>query len=350
MILMVGYLAKVTKYKLHLNSSIKFLASNLIVAYAMLVSFTLEGYGAISITLSTTSIFIGFWFAITYIKALNKLPSKSIIHTCFKAALSFNIFSSLGAFALAIFMATKIVHSNWYLAAEYFYLHFQYNGWFSIAGLGLLLSMLNQDTIAKFKKSILVLIAAIVPTYFLSTLWMQMPMWLYGLIVVASLAQLYIWISILLQFIPLIKLDNRLTSIGKKILLLSAMACSIKILLQAGSVIPELSKLAFGYRPIVIGYLHLVLLGVITLFILGYLFSNSLIKINKTSVSGLIVFTVGIILNELALMLQGVSAIVNNDAIPFMNEILLAVACIMFSGLLLLNIAQSNKTDLAHTS
>jgi hypothetical protein len=175
-------------------------------------------------------------------------------------------------------------------------------------------------------------------------------MWLYGVIVVASLAQLFIWVKILLQFVPMIKMDTRLTSIGKKILLLSAIACSIKILLQAGSVIPELSKLAFGYRPIVIGYLHLVLLGVITLFILGYLFSLSLIKINKKAIIGLVVFTVGIVLNELSLMLQGVSAIIGNNAIPFMNEILLAVACIMFSGLLLLNIAQSNKTDLAHTS
>jgi hypothetical protein len=91
-------------------------------------------------------------------------------------------------------------------------------------------------------------------------------------------------------------------------------------------------------------------LGVITLFILGYLFSLSLIKINKKAIIGLVVFTVGIVLNELSLMLQGVSAIIGNNAIPFMNEILFTVACIMFSGLLLLNIAQSNKTDLAHTS
>ena len=349
MILMVGYLTKVTSTNFFKQFN-KILATNLIVAYAMLISFALEGYGAISITLSTSSILVACWFAVAYVKALNKLPTKSVVQTCFKAALFFNIFSSFGAFALAIFMATKIMHANWYLAAEYYYLHFQYNGWFSIAGLGLLLSILDQTIINKFKNNILILVAAVIPTYFLSTLWMKMPMWLYGVIVLASLAQLFIWVKILLQFIPMIKMDTRLTSIGKKILLLSAIACSIKILLQAGSVIPELSKLAFGYRPIVIGYLHLVLLGVITLFILGYLFSLSLIKINKKAIIGLVVFTVGIVLNELSLMLQGVSAIIGNNAIPFMNEILLAVACIMFSGLLLLNIAQSNKTDLAHTS
>ena len=349
MILMVGYLTKVTSTNFFKQFN-KILATNLIVAYAMLISFALEGYGAISITLSTSSILIACWFAVAYVKALNKLPTKSVVHTCFKAALFFNIFSSFGAFALAIFMATKIMHANWYLAAEYYYLHFQYNGWFSIAGLGLLLSILDQTIINKFKNNILILVAAVIPTYFLSTLWMKMPMWLYGVIVLASLAQLFIWVKILLQFIPMIKMDTRLTSVGKKILLLSAIACSIKILLQAGSVIPELSKLAFGYRPIVIGYLHLVLLGVITLFILGYLFSLSLIKINKKAIIGLVVFTIGIVLNELSLMLQGVSAIIGNNAIPFMNEILLAVACIMFSGLLLLNIAQSNKNDLAHSS
>jgi hypothetical protein len=40
-------------------------------------------------------------------------------------------------------------------------------------------------------------------------------------------------------------------------LCLSAIALSIKLLLQLGAVIPALSTWAFGLRPIVIGYLHL---------------------------------------------------------------------------------------------
>src|SRR3546814_9039554 len=61
----------------------------------------------------------------------------------------------------------------------------------------------------------------------------------------------------------------------------SALAFSIKVILQAGSTIPSLNNMAFGYRPIVIGYLHLVFLGIVTLFLLGYLFYKGYLKALK---------------------------------------------------------------------
>ena len=54
----------------------------------------------------------------------------------------------------------------------------------------------------------------------------------------------------------------------KYILLFVGFALSAKFLLQLGSTIPALSQLGFGFRPIVIAYLHLVLLAVISLFLL----------------------------------------------------------------------------------
>ena len=58
------------------------------------------------------------------------------------------------------------------------------------------------------------------------------------------------------------------------ILLFVGFALSIKFLLQLGSTIPAISQLAFGFRPIVIAYLHLVLLAIITLFLLFYIYAN----------------------------------------------------------------------------
>ena len=62
---------------------------------------------------------------------------------------------------------------------------------------------------------------------------------------------------------------QRIIKPARIILTLSFLALTIKFMLQSGSVIPSLSTLAFGFRPIVIGYLHLVLLGFTTLFLLG---------------------------------------------------------------------------------
>jgi hypothetical protein len=40
-------------------------------------------------------------------------------------------------------MATKNIHQNEYLASIYYYLHFQYNGWFFFACMGLLFDFLQ---------------------------------------------------------------------------------------------------------------------------------------------------------------------------------------------------------------
>ena len=119
------------------------------------------------------------------------------------------------------------------------------------------------------------------------------------------------------------------------------MALTVKLFLQLGSTIPSLSDLAFGFRPIVIGYLHLVLLGVITLFLLGYMFAENHFIPNKKTFTAAFVFATGVILNEALLMIQGTAAI-SYTTIPFINEMLLGTALILFSGALLMMIAGRN--------
>ena len=91
----------------------------------MLIAFPIEGYGLYSIIFSTASVFVSYIFAVFYWRDLNKLNKKDVTQLWFKAAVLFNALSSAGAFSLAIMMIAKMVHQNWYLAAEYFYLHFQ---------------------------------------------------------------------------------------------------------------------------------------------------------------------------------------------------------------------------------
>lgn len=315
------------------------LIGNLITAYGMLLSFPVQGYGLYSILFSTLSIFVSYAFAITLWRDINTIAQKQISQLWFKAALVWSVLSSIGAFALAFMMATKTVHQNWYLAAVYFFLHFQYNGWFLFACMGLLFYQLYKAnyTFTSSNKIFWLFALACIPAYFLSTLWMHLPLIVYLIVVAAAFAQVIGWILI----VKIIRLFKQIfftinNNTAYLLLCLSALAFSIKLLLQLGSTIPSLSDIAFGFRPIVIGYLHLALLGVITLFILGYCLFTQPILFNKIHKKGIIIFAFGVVLNELLLMLQGVT-FMGYTIIPYMNEALLFAAVVLFSGLLLLN-------------
>lgn len=311
---------------------------NLITAYGMLIAFPIEGYGLYSIIFSTLSIFVSYAFAIQYWRDLNKIRDKKISHYWFKAAIFFNVISSLGAFSLAIMMVAKMIHQTWYLAAEYFYLHFQYNGWFFFACMGIITAKLFDATVAAavLKRIFLLFVLALVPAYFLSALWMKLPIWIYILVVVAAFAQLAGWfymVTVIKQHLVVLK--QTLGSTARWLLTFSAVALTAKLLLQLGSTIPSLSTLAFGFRPIIIGYLHLVLLGVITLFLLGYMFAGRYIVSDRKIFTGAGILAAGIIINEILLMIQGIASL-DYINLPYINESLLVTALIMFTGILIL--------------
>ncbi|HVT84498.1 MAG TPA: hypothetical protein VHD35_04820 [Chitinophagaceae bacterium] len=315
------------------------LYANLFTAYGMVISFPLDGYGLFSIIFSTLSIFVAYIFAIFYFKDLDKLPVKNSSCFWFKSAIFFNALSSLGTFSLAFMLVTKQTTEHLYLESIYFFLHFQYNGWFFFACMGLLNYLLIKAGFPdnKLRQLFWLFFIACIPDYFLSTLWLSLQSWLYWIVVFAALLQLYAWIVLVLNIKKYINhLRKDIPKSLQIIFAFSAIALSIKLVLQALSVVPSLSKLAFGFRPIVIGYLHLVLLGVITLFILGYIFSQRHLPSNKTVYCGLFVFIAGVILNELILMLQGTGDIWYT-AMPNADFLLLAAAFILFSGMFLLN-------------
>jgi hypothetical protein len=319
------------------------LYANLIAAYGMLLSFPVEGYGLISISFSVLSIFVSYLFAVFFWKDLNGLNKQSVAHSWFKAAIVLNVVSSLGAFALAFMMANKVSNPNWYLASIYFFLHFQYNGWFFFACMGLLIAYFFKPALnsGKLKLIFWLFFTAFIPSYFLSTLWMAIPFWIYVIVGLSAVAQLMAWFLfiLLVSHHHLVLLNNKIFPQLNYLLYLSAIALTTKLLLQAASAIPSLSQLAYGFHPIVIGYLHLVLLGFTTLFILGYIFANNYLLFNKTTFAGTLVFTLGIIINEVLLMIQG-TADIFYKSFSTMNDLLFYAAIILFSGMSLINAGQ----------
>ena len=319
----------------------RLLFANLVTAYGMLFCFPFEGYGLMSIIFSTLSIFVSYAFAIVVWRDLNRIEKKTVTHAWIKAALIWSVLSSIGPYTLAYMMATKHIYQHIYLASIYFYLHFEYNGWFFFSCIGLFMNKLPELLFpVRLKRNIFHAFAfACLPAYFLSALWLPIPTWIYIIVVASAFVQVIAWGVLSVKLV-----SNRIAIFSQQhkpvtwLFVLPAIALSIKLLLQLGSTIPALSTWAFGFRPIVIGYLHLVFLGIFSIFILAYSLYNGYFLYNKQFARGAWIFIAGIILNEALLMLQGLDAI-TYTGVPYINELLLGASIVMFIGILILNIA-----------
>lgn len=303
---------------------------NLISAFGMLVFFTLQGYDVLSIIFSTLSIVVVLLYSFCFIKDVWKISTTKNFKLWATAGLLFNILSSLGPFSLAYIMANKVMDISLVNASIYYFLHFQYNGWFFFGSMALVISMVpSLPSLAGYLK---IFVATTLITYVLSILWLKIPDWLYWVSVVAASLQLVTWFVLIYKQHRFIKSKINIRKPLIRLLFYSSMiAISIKFVLQELSVIPELSHLAFGVRPIIIGYLHLILLGGFTLFLIAFSFYKGYIRINRIAKIGTLVFFVGVCLNELVLGVQGLAAF-KYIVIPKVNLMLLLAAILLLLG------------------
>lgn len=331
MVLMVHCLEK-ANFKFKNNRYQPIFISNLLSSYGMLVSFLFLGYGIVSVLLALASILATYYFSVLFVKDLRRSTVNFASAKWFRGALFFNFLSTLGIFALGYMMLSGEMHQNEYLATTYYFLHFQYNGWFFFACMGLLADFIDVSGPVHVRIFRLFAVSCI-PAYFLSVLWLKIPGWLYVVVVLSAFFQVY-GLILFLNF--LIKTKPRRLFIQpatmQYILLFVGVALTVKILLQLGSTIPSVSKLAFGFRPVVIAYLHLVLLAVISLFLLFVIHASKIFLAGKAVLWSLFIFSTGVLLNEIVLAIQGVAAF-SYTVIPYVNEALFAVAIILAGGI-----------------
>ncbi|HEY9364171.1 MAG TPA: hypothetical protein VIQ00_12970, partial [Chitinophagaceae bacterium] len=313
------------------------LIADVIASYAMFISFIIQGYALWSITFSTITILISYFFIFFYWKDLGKVIDAGFSRAWHKAALILWAFSSLGAFMLAYLMVNHIMIQDLYFSAVYFFMHFQYNGWFLFVCFGVFFSYMHRLGLFQIgflsKRLFIILAITVIPSFFLSILWMRLPLSLHWIANISGVLQLLA----LLYFYRILSVVKNSEKIRfswstKWLWTLASMAFILKIILQVLSIIPFLSHFAFSFRPIIIGYLHLSFVGIISLFILGYI--NEFIHRFRGRVSGIgaLVFVTGFIVQEIILMLQGLEAM-NVEPIRSANIILFYCAILMAAGL-----------------
>lgn len=322
---------------------------NCIVAYALFISFILEGYAAFSIIFSTLTIFVSYIFIYYYWRDLRKVTDKSFAVSWFKMALFLWGISSLGAFSLAYLMASHNTTQEYYFAAIYFFLHFQYNGWFLFVCFGLLFYHLYRTGMTQAasinKKLFFIMALTVAPSYLMSLLWLRLPVYLRYIADISGLLQLFV-LFYFIKLLPAVHkyIPNSFTKTTRSLWILATISFIIKVILQMLSVVPFLSHYAFAFRPIVIGYLHLSFLCIISFFIIGYINEYLNTRERHISLVGIILFIIGVVVQEFILMMQGLE-VFQMEPLPQANILLFYCAILMALGILRVAI----KMNIPHT-
>ncbi|HLI93789.1 MAG TPA: hypothetical protein VKU83_09275, partial [Puia sp.] len=248
---------------------------NQISAYGMLICFTWQGYGPASIVASALSVLVSYGFSILYWLDLARTAWPRAVRHGVRFALAFLVLSSAGPFLL-VYSMSHDAGMAFYYNSIYLFLHFQYNGWFSfsaIAAFFWMSRMYGWEISRRASTSFVVLMGvACVPAYCLSLLWTEPPVWLWAAAGAAALLQLSA-LRILLLAMWRRKRAGSARDLPDSVRILwtiALVALAIKLILQGLSAIPAIGRHAFGYRPVIIAYLHLVLLGFISVFFLGF--------------------------------------------------------------------------------
>lgn len=313
----------------------------------MLITFPFQGYALFSITFSTLFLFASYFLSWFFLKNIPVHYKGSNSYKCIKASLIFLVFSSIGPWAIGGVMATLGNTSIWYKLSIYFYLHFQYNAWFILALAGIFFYLLEKAGLSinkkEFRSFYLLLISAIILSFFLSVLWVNPPVIFYllagagAILQVAALVKFYIlilpaWRSFKKKTSPLVKLFLKIT----------LLFLIIKVFMQLLTALPYFASLSYRYTDFVIGYLHLVFLGVISIALFAFLVQFGLLNFRKKI---FLLYFSGFILSEILIFYKGTAMWLGW---PFISEyftILVAVSSLMplAIGILLFQNLQNRK-------
>lgn len=312
----------------------------------MFFAFLYQGYGLYSIALSTIHIFVEYWAGIFIVKHLKKqrMPKSA---KCFIIGGVIALFiSSIGPYALAIISATGGKNLVWYDMSVYFYLHFQYNGWLTLMLIGLFIAILAERKIAMneslLRHAFWTYFIAIFPGYLLSALWADLGITVQVIATIGIIGQSIGVVLVILAFKDaFIQARTEFSGLTWWMLLLTFALLLIKSTMELGMIHPGLAELVNTTRSVIIGYLHLTLLGFISMFILVQYQMQGIAKVDRYCIYSFIIFFTGFVLNEMLLFLDALGQWTKFFTIPHFNEGLLLASILLGTGVVILTFTVS---------
>ncbi|MDO5979300.1 hypothetical protein [Flavivirga spongiicola] len=310
----------------------------------MMISFPLQGYAAVSISFSTLHIFCSYYFV--YLIWKHQKTDSLVTRYLLKASLLFMLLSTVGVWCLGPAVSMLGQASAFYQIAIQFFLHFQFNGWFLLAVFAILFHVLKIQNSKEFKYFFRLLIGSTILTLALPVQWFvnhNALLYINGVGVFLQIMMLFFFLKLIIPklraiFIKQSKLIN--FTLG------FAMFCFVlKTVLSLLSLFPEFSTVVYQHRNFIIGFIHLVMLGVISGFLFTYILQSQLITFNSTLNVGIITFILGFIFTELILGIQGALFYFGKGLLPnyypllFLSSLLLPIGLVF----ILINIIRTKR-------
>lgn len=299
----------------------------------MLVTFPFMGYAAPAILFSTFHMALSIAFVWMFYKYADK---QKLSNRFMKAGLIFMLISGLGPLALGPIIINGYRGTDWYDMAIYFYLHFQYNGWFTMAIFALLIKVLEQSgvniTIKKGRLLYQLLVIGTIMTLALSALGFGFKT--YAQFVGGIGAVLQLIAGFLLLKLLFVRSDFRIFSMNswtRWFFGIALFSWLVKIMMQFLSTIPIITDFVYLSRDAIMTYLHLSYLGFTSCFVVGllikqyYLSTESLI-----SRIGYVLFLLGVISMEVTIGLRSLPQFLTQNLYKSINSLLLIETIILF--------------------
>jgi hypothetical protein len=250
----------------------------------MFFAFIAQGYGLYSIFFSSLQGLLSYVFAVQYRKG-QALHALGFPRFLFHGAVLSMLISSLGPFGVGISQALGYKETGIPNLFLYFYLHLQYNGWFTLALMGCGYWLLNTYRISYSQTAariqIICALVSVPPSYVGSILWFPHPAWLEWLGMLGSILSLVSACLYAYILFPLLK-HTSLSNGARLLFRLAIVSFIAKNVLETAGAWPFMAVLVYANRTVIIGYLHLILLGFVTSFLLGLLF-HDVSNLRKTS-------------------------------------------------------------------
>lgn len=282
----------------------------------MLFTFPFTGYALWSIIFSTLHIVLSYVFGFMLwrdTKGVNALHRKFAM-----AAVFFMILSSIGPFALGPIIAQGMKDTIWYELAIYFYLHFQYNGWFILAIISLVLYQMKGIDKDNWQRAFNLFFLSTILNYSLSTLWTN-PGWVINIIsVLSSLMQIHALFLVRTDLHNYLKTQERF-KYGLLTIIYTLFV--IKVFFSLLGSIQEVADFVYQNRNLTIGYLHAIFLGVVTPYIFHRLAEINNVAESKNYKRAMLLFLLFFLVSELLLTLSVIG--INGESLMILLHLLI---------------------------